>query len=61
MNAQPLSEEQLRSIHPGEAVSMATVTLVFTVVILAIAAYKLFVSGKAKVQVPGGWKFEWSE
>jgi len=60
MNAIPMSVERQRELHPGEALTMATVTLVFTVVILAIVAYKLFVAGKAKVQVPGGWKFEWS-
>ena len=56
----PLTQEELRAIHAGEAISMATVALVFAVVILAIAAYKLFTSGKAKVEMPGGYKFEWS-
>ena len=56
----PLTQEELHSIKPGEAISMATVALVFAVVILAIAAYKLFTSGKAKVEMPGGYKFEWS-
>ena len=56
----PLTEEQLRAIHPGEALTMATVTVVFMVVILAVVAYKLFVSGKAKLELPGGYKFEWN-
>ena len=60
MNATPMSLSRQEEICPGEAISMATVTLVFTIVILAIVAYKLFLSGKAKVDVPGGWKFEWS-
>ena len=25
-----------------------------------MVAYKLFVSGKAKLELPGGYKFEWS-
>ena len=59
MNSKPLTAEQLHEITPGEAFTLATVTLVFTVVILAVVAYKLFVSGKAKLELPGGYKFEW--
>ena len=60
MHATPLTTEQLHALHPGEALTLATVTLVFTVVILAVVAYKLFVSGRAKLELPGGYKFEWS-
>ncbi|MCR5348313.1 MAG: hypothetical protein K6E59_01735 [Bacilli bacterium] len=60
MHVVPLSEKALHEDCPGEALTMATVTLVFTVVILAIVAYKLFMSGKAKLELPGGYKFEWS-
>lgn len=60
MHVVPLSKEELESLRPGEVLTMATVTLVFTVVILAIVAYKLFMSGKAKLELPGGYKFEWS-
>ena len=38
MNAKPLTAEQLHEITPGEAFTLATVTLVFTVVILAVVA-----------------------
>ncbi len=60
MNARPLTSQELHHYHPGEALTLATVTLVFTIVILAVVAYKLFVSGKAKIELPGGYKFEWS-
>lgn len=60
MEMKPLSDEALHRLCPGEAISLATVTLVFTIVILAVVAYKLFVSGKAKLEIPGGYKFEWS-
>jgi len=60
MTAIPLSQEQLKTIAPGEALTLATVTLVFTIAILAVVCYKLFVSGKAKIELPGGYKFEWS-
>ena len=60
MNVVPLSQESLKGFAPGEALTLATVTLVFTIVILAVVAYKLFMSGKAKLELPGGYKFEWS-
>ena len=60
MNAIPLTAQQLRDTHVGEAITLATVTLVFTIVLLSVVAYKLFVSGKAKLELPGGYKFEWS-
>ena len=56
----PLSEQQLKDTRPGEALTLATVTVVFMVVILAVVAYKLFMSGKAKLELPGGYKFEWN-
>lgn len=60
MDYKPLTPEAMHRLHPGEALTLATVTLVFTVVILAVVAYKLFTSGKAKLEIPGGYKFEWS-
>ena len=59
MELQPLSKDECRQIRPGEALTLGTVVLVFTIVILAIAAYKLFKSQSANVTTPGGYKFEW--
>ena len=56
----PLTQEELSSIRVGEAFTMATVLLVFTVVILTVVAFKLFTSPDAKVTLPGGYKFEWA-
>lgn len=56
----PLTYEEKEALVPGEAFSMATVLLVFTVVILSVVAYKMFMSPDAKVTLPGGYKFEWS-
>ena len=53
-----LNEEELASIRPGEALTLATVLIVFTVAILAVVAYKLFSSEKGKAQLQG-FKFEW--
>lgn len=60
MDYKPLTPEAMHRLQPGEALTLATVTLVFTIVILAVVAYKLFTSGKAKLEIPGGYKFEWS-
>ena len=60
MNPISLSKQECDDIMVGEAFTMATVLLVFTVVILAVVAYKLFTSPDAKITIPGGYKFEWS-
>lgn len=60
MNPIPLSPGELSSVRPGEALTLATVLLVFTVIILAICAYKLFASKGGKITLPGGYKFEWT-
>lgn len=54
-----LTDEQMQDIRPGEALTLTTVFVVFTVVILTIVAYRLFVGGESKVSLPGGYKFEW--
>ena len=59
MKSIPLTEQECRDIHPG-AVTMATVTLVFTIVILSVVAYKIFTSKGSKITMPGGFKFEFS-
>lgn len=55
----PLSDFELEEHRPGEALSLGTVVLVFSIVILSIAAYKLFKSKQANVTTPSGYKFEW--
>ena len=59
MNERRLTQEELESLHPGEALTLATVTMVLTAALLAVVAYKLFVSSGAKLELPGGFKFEW--
>ena len=60
MNLTPLTKEECLSLHPGEGITIATVLCVFTVVILAVVAYKLFKGNGGKVTIPGGYKFEWA-
>ena len=60
MNGTPMEKAELEEIRPGEALTLATVFVVFTVVILTVAAYKMFVAKGAKITLPGGYKFEWT-
>ena len=59
MKSISLTEEELTSVKTG-ALTMATVTLVFTVVILTVVAYKIFTSKGSKITMPGGFKFEFT-
>ena len=60
MNEIRCSEEELNNTRVGEALTLATVFVVFTTVILSIVAYRLFVSNGGKISLPGGYKFEWT-
>ena len=59
MQRRALTETELSAHHPGE-LTLATVTLIFTVVILAVVAFKIFTSKGSKISLPGGYKFEFS-
>lgn len=56
-----MSEDELNAVRPGEALTLTTVFVVFTVVILTIVAYRLFLSSDSKITLPGGYKFEWGD
>lgn len=60
MNLVALTPEQQCSLRPGEPLTLAAVMLVFTAVLFTIVAYKLFTSRGAKIQLPNGYKFEWT-
>ena len=55
-----LSIQEAEALQVGEALTLATVMVVFTVVILTVIAWKLFVSKGAKVTLPNGYHFEWT-
>ena len=59
MNAIPITPTEASSIYVGEALTTATVLLIFTIVILTVVAYKLFTSKNAKVTLPSGYQFGW--
>ena len=59
MNRIPLSKQEASTLEPGEALTIAAVMAVFTIVILTVVAYQLFSSKQAKVTLPDGYAFEW--
>ena len=54
----PLSENELESTCPGEAITLAGVLAIMAVAIVAVIVYKLFIKDTGKVKLPGGYSFE---
>ena len=54
----PLSESELESIRPGEAITLAGVLAIMAVAIVAVIVYKLFIKDTGKVKLLGGYSFE---
>lgn len=54
-----LTEQELKEIKVGEAITLASVMSVLSIAITAIVVYRLFKSKIGNVTLPGGYKFEW--
>ncbi len=59
MDKVELTDEELASIHVGEAITLAGVMAIIAIAIAAVVVYKLFTSEKGSSAFPGGYKFEW--
>ena len=59
MEIEELDQKSLESIHPGEALTLATVMVVMVVAIMAVVAYRVFRSRQGNIKLPGGYGFEW--
>lgn len=57
---QQLTLEQADQIRGGEAITLTIVLTYLAVSILTIVVWKLYTSGKGKIQLPGGFNFEWA-
>lgn len=55
-----ISDEELKSIQPGEAITLATVMAILAIAIVTVLAYRLFMSGEGAVKLPGGYSFQWT-
>ncbi len=60
MNGKPLSVSQKSAIAPGEAITLTAVLAIMSVAILAVVVYRIFMSKKGSLKVPGGWAFSWN-
>lgn len=56
---QKLSMNELKNIHPGEAITIATTMAIIVAALMAVVVYRIFRADKATIQIPGGWKFDW--
>jgi len=59
MKVRPLTNEELESSKPGEAITLAGVLAIMSIAIIAVVVYKLFTKDNGKVKLPGGYSFEW--
>lgn len=55
-----LSTEEMKNVKGGEAITLTAIMAVLAIAIVAVVCYRFFISPKGKVDLPGGFKFEWS-
>lgn len=56
----PLTIEEEKKVTGGEIISIAAVAAVLAIGILTIVIWKMYTSSKGQVDLPGGFRFEWS-
>lgn len=56
---QTISTNEAISIVVGEPITLTTVLAVCAIAIIAVVAYKMFLSSEGSTTLPGGWKFTW--
>lgn len=56
-----LNQTELENHFVGEGITVAAVMAVVLAAVIAVVVYRLFLSGKGGVTVPGGWKFSWDD
>lgn len=60
MKYEILNEEELALCKSGEAITLTAVMAILATAVIAVVAYRLFLSKKGSATVPGGWKFTWN-
>ena len=55
-----MNKQELENHVVGEAITLTAVLAIVATALMAIVVYRLFVSGKGTVSIPGGWKFTWN-
>ncbi len=59
MEGKELSELELMSTRPGEALTLTAVMAVMVIAVMAVVIYRLLKSSDGGVKIPGGWSFDW--
>lgn len=59
MNKVMLTQNELRNIKPGEAITLGAILAIMAIAIVTVAVYKLFTSSEAVIKLPGGYQFTW--
>ena len=54
-----LSDNELRMIEGGEAITIATVMAILAIALVSVITYRIFMSSKGNATLPGGFKFTW--
>ncbi len=55
-----LTFNEMKTIKPGEALSITAVMAILVTAIIAVVVFRLFNSTDATVSIPGGFKFDWN-
>lgn len=54
-----LLDEQMVKVEGGEALTLSAVLSVLVIGIVAVMCYRIFMSEKGNISLPGGYKFSW--
>ncbi len=60
MEGKPLSMAEKAEIVPGEAITLTAVLAIMSIAVVAVVVYRLFMSKKGTLKMPGGWGFTWN-
>lgn len=56
-----LLDEQMVKVEGGEALTLSAVLSVLVIGIVAVMCYRIFMSEKGNISLPGGYKFSWGK
>lgn len=54
-----VTDEELSCVKGGEAITLSAIMAILSIAVVAVIAYRLFLSGKGSATMPGGFKFTW--
>lgn len=59
MQALKMKDDEMKMVNVGAGITLTSVMAILTIGIVAVIAFKLFLSKEGKTTIPGGFKFEW--